>query len=304
MQTATRELPFTFGFQESQFDNAPVPCVSPTWGDFVAVFDQTRSTKRGGYNIVATMAGDDMSHQNPNVARRCKENVQPRRWIAFDMDGDKVNGESVPMTDSRFDEIVSIAQEIGQGLYYETRSSEENNRHARFVYSLDVALPHGSIIALCNYIESLLPRACWDKSVYRGEQPLYLPVTGVDVIEFDGEPINVSAIARRVIDHAPKPKVRIPRVMTRLEADRATETLGCLHQLGLHIKARASGMHDIVCPWGHLHSDGRIEAAYYEPSASNGAVGGFKCMHSHCADRNIGDLLTFIDECAGVRHAA
>ena len=33
--------------------------------------------------------------------------------------------------------------------------------------------------------------------------------------------------------------------------------------------------------------------AYFEPD-DNWPIGGFKCLHGHCADRNIHDLLSFL----------
>lgn len=318
--TERAPLPFTFSLGDRSSypgrngepvpDNRPVPCASQDFDDFFEVFNQTRAPEKCRQYIVALMEGDDrVKVGRKTVARRCQVNVQPRRWIAFDLDAkvraDKDKGiRRVPLTDEMFSDIIDVAERIGEGLYYETSSSKVDDRRARFVFSLDVALPHGSIIAVSKYIESLMPRADWDQTVYRGEQPLYMPPESVNVVRFAGEPIDVAAITRRVIAYAPKPRVFTPRVMSPLERQRAGETLGCLRQLGLHVAARANGMHDIICPWGHLHSDGRLEAAYYEPCASNGGVGGFKCMHSHCEDRNIGDLLKFIDECAGVRHAA
>lgn len=300
-------IPFEFGFQRNRYDNAPVRCSSPTWEDFVVVFDETRDTAKGGFNIVAAMAGDDvvLVGKTP-VPRRCKGNVQPRRWIAFDLDGDtRIADQKVPLSDDKFADIVLAMQSICLGLYYETSSSRPGSRHARFVLALDTPLPNGSAEAVCRYVEGLLPNADWDASVYAGSQPLYLPLVGSKVVTFGEEPLNVASVARSVIAMAPKPKPIVIRPQTPLQIEKTTLTLGCLAQLGLHIKEEGSGKHTIICPWGDRHTDGRLEAAYYEPSPSNGGIGGYKCLHSHCADRNIGDLLSFIDDCAGgVRHAA
>jgi len=49
-------------------------------------------------------------------------------------------------------------------------------------------------------------------------------------------------------------------------------------------------MHKVICPWAHLHSDGRAEAALFEPSNENNLAWGFKCLHGHCAGRGIKDI--------------
>ncbi len=54
------------------------------------------------------------------------------------------------------------------------------------------------------------------------------------------------------------------------------------------------GKHDVTCPWVAEHggaSDGGT--AYFEPDAK-WPLGGFKCLHGHCAHRHICDLLQFL----------
>lgn len=54
------------------------------------------------------------------------------------------------------------------------------------------------------------------------------------------------------------------------------------------------GKHDITCPWVTEHS-GQVDGgtAYFEPD-DHWIIGGFKCMHGHCADRHVRDLLGFL----------
>ncbi|WP_197541196.1 hypothetical protein [Legionella fallonii] len=68
------------------------------------------------------------------------------------------------------------------------------------------------------------------------------------------------------------------------------------------LKARAlyksplgEGKHDITCPWVNEHT-AKIDGgcAYFEPDY-NYPIGGFKCMHGHCSDRHISDLLRLLD---------
>ena len=55
------------------------------------------------------------------------------------------------------------------------------------------------------------------------------------------------------------------------------------------------GKHDITCPWVKEHT-GEVDSgtAYFEPD-DLWPIGGFKCLHGHCADRNIRDLLKSLD---------
>jgi hypothetical protein len=60
---------------------------------------------------------------------------------------------------------------------------------------------------------------------------------------------------------------------------------------------------DLPCPWTHLHTNGNPTAAYFPPATINGGRGGFKCLHSHCAHRNIHDFtLWVVRRCEGANH--
>jgi len=67
--------------------------------------------------------------------------------------------------------------------------------------------------------------------------------------------------------------------------------LNTIRAKGLYL-AQAGERHFITCPWKDAHSidSGASETALYEPSADNGHAGGFKCQHSHCTERRIGDV--------------
>ena len=67
--------------------------------------------------------------------------------------------------------------------------------------------------------------------------------------------------------------------------------LAVLHKAGLYKAVLRDGKHDITCPWVHEHTD-EIDGGtvYFEPD-DNRPIGGFKCLHGHCTDRHINDLL-------------
>ena len=51
------------------------------------------------------------------------------------------------------------------------------------------------------------------------------------------------------------------------------------------------GKHDITCPWEHQHTGANdCEAVYFEPD-DNWPIGGFKCLHVDCAERNMRNVL-------------
>ena len=71
--------------------------------------------------------------------------------------------------------------------------------------------------------------------------------------------------------------------------------LAALRDHGLYKVPLGDGKHDITCPWVKEHT-GEVDGgtAYFEPD-DNWPIGGFKCLHGHCADRHIRDLLRFVD---------
>lgn len=71
--------------------------------------------------------------------------------------------------------------------------------------------------------------------------------------------------------------------------------LATLRARGLYKLPLGPGKHDITCPWVAEHTgaaDGGT--AYFEPD-DQWPIGGFKCLHGHCGDRHIRDLLRILD---------
>ena len=75
----------------------------------------------------------------------------------------------------------------------------------------------------------------------------------------------------------------------------ADDVLGALHHGGLYLgRHRRKGFHRVRCPWNPLHSNDDLEAVVIEPGASPAPGWAFRCLHAHCADRSIGDLLDVV----------
>lgn len=70
--------------------------------------------------------------------------------------------------------------------------------------------------------------------------------------------------------------------------------LAAIRDSGRYKAPLGDGKHDITCPWVHEHTDAADNGtAYFEPDDS-WPIGGFKCLHSHCAKRHVRDLLHFV----------
>lgn len=71
--------------------------------------------------------------------------------------------------------------------------------------------------------------------------------------------------------------------------------IAALRNHGWHKVPLGGGKHDITCPWVGEHTDGADRGtAYFEPD-DNWPIGGFKCLHGHCANRHIRDLLEILN---------
>lgn len=70
--------------------------------------------------------------------------------------------------------------------------------------------------------------------------------------------------------------------------------LAALRERGLYKAPLGDGRHDITCPWVPEHTGGVDGGtAYFEPD-DNWPIGGFKCLHGHCAERHVRDLLAYL----------
>ncbi|NOT13783.1 MAG: hypothetical protein HOP23_18480 [Methylococcaceae bacterium] len=71
--------------------------------------------------------------------------------------------------------------------------------------------------------------------------------------------------------------------------------IAALKTTGRYKQPLGDGKHDMTCPWVHEHT-GQVDqgTAYFEPSESY-PLGGFKCLHGHCADRRVSALHGFFE---------
>lgn len=73
------------------------------------------------------------------------------------------------------------------------------------------------------------------------------------------------------------------------------QVIAVLRERGLYKAPLGGGKHQVTCPWVEEHT-GAVDGgtAYFEPDDS-WPIGGFKCLHGHCAERHIRDLLRVLD---------
>jgi len=71
--------------------------------------------------------------------------------------------------------------------------------------------------------------------------------------------------------------------------------LAALRSRGLYKAPLGEGKHDVTCPWVEQHTD-EVDGgtAYFEPDG-DWPIGGFKCLHGHCAERRVRDLLELLN---------
>src|SRR5262245_8621802 len=87
---------------------------------------------------------------------------------------------------------------------------------------------------------------------------------------------------------SPQPTAPMP-VLADAHTD---DVLGALAERGLYLRRhRRLGVHRVQCPWADTHSNEDPEAIVVEPGASLAPGWGFRCLHAHCVDRRMGDVL-------------
>jgi len=195
--------------------------------------------------------------------------VLPRRFLALDLDGSTPNA---------FAELCMYLGAYG-GFGYTTASNTTKSPHARFILELSrpVDRAEGTRLgeAMQRQIEARLgSRAVkLDPAAYRGEQPLYGPLVGADVMRYDGDPIDVDA----VLKDAPPLKER-PHGRPTNDPYRAA-----LLDRGLVLRDLGPGKDAIACPFAEDHSEATSDTAtaYFWPRH-----GGYQWGGIHCAERN------------------
>lgn len=70
--------------------------------------------------------------------------------------------------------------------------------------------------------------------------------------------------------------------------------LSALRSHNLYKTPLGEGKHDITCPWVSEHTNTTDGGTAFFEQDDNRPIGGFKCLHGHCQDRHIRELLIFL----------
>lgn len=272
-----------YSLGSSMYDNYPTYGIVNDFEGFINLFETVRAPRKGTIYIAPSFAND---------GRRCNSNCKRHRFAGFDLDG----GASGNLEDDQFAEIC-LQMAAWRGFRYETSSSSQENRRARFILELDRTVSREEGVKVRRFIRDLMPKCGhWDSSCDNPSQPLFMPSPTAQIIRFGQSPLPVDEILNLL------PPER-PLLVRRTKGSHVSDSL--LEKLKSHGFWQSdlnSQMHRINCPWAHEHSDGRSDAFYFEPSEANGLSGGFHCFHGHCQNRNIGHLIHRLD-CEGTQNA-
>ena len=263
------QQPFCWSFGKSKYDTQPI-ILQGTWRDYVDGFIEKNRARRKGLNYFTSAFGGD--------GRRCTANAIDREFLSMDNDGN--------LLDAEFYELVAFLGCLGEGIAYETASSQLNARRVRYIAHLrrPVNEDESKLIGAYLEVQSGIKRG-WDSSTYRASQPVYLPPVGVTLIRFEGSPLDVDGI----LSGLPKPKPKIKPFKRNFT--NAPDAFEFFSKNNLVLSVGINGTHKVICPWSHAHTD-NVDggAAFFEPSDMNGLAGGFHCLHQHCVGKSIKDV--------------
>lgn len=276
-QKIGNEIGWAFGL--NQTDNRPTNYAG-TWEDLLEFIDQNRAPRKG-LNYICPRMKRTEPRQRP---RRCNANAEPRIWMAWDMDGN-ISGNA-------FAALLGRLSELGKGVAYETASSAPEAHRCRFIFLLSRPVTGEEAKRIGEAVQNESGVTGWDSSTHRPCQPVFLPPFGVALYRFEGQLLDVDYWLSKTPPPKSKPKHRYISTQTRAK----TNVFGLFANAGMVLSVGAD-KHGVICPWHAQHTDGRPEAALFEPSATNNGAWGFKCLHAHCKDRTIKDVYALIDSC-------
>jgi len=192
-----REIHYSRG--HNKYDNSPRQEFALSFDDFQASVLSDRSAEKG-MTFIASPLGAGIHYQNPEKNLgiknwRLANYVEPRSFLAFDFDGFRD-------ADTYEDAIDYLGRFLGFG--YTTASHTIKKPRARAILFLSRAVTRDEGIKLGIEMQRRIlsdlgeDSIQFDESVYRGEQPLYTPVTNSDSLIFNGEIVDVDNILNSI----------------------------------------------------------------------------------------------------------
>jgi len=178
----------------NKFDNCPDQRSCNSFDDFEKTVISDLSPEKGLAFICSSLQ-TGIHYQNPEkypgeATWRLKDYALPRQFLAFDFDG--FSGPEV------FPLLFAYLKQY-RGLGYTTASHTDDAPRARAILFSSRPLSRKEGIVVCQSIQQQIishlgdGAVTFDESVYRGEQPIYTPVTTSDIFHFDGSVVYVEA---------------------------------------------------------------------------------------------------------------
>lgn len=193
----------------SKIDNAPVQCVANNFDEFETTVLADRAPKKGLTFICAPL-GRGVHYQRPHDFPgenhwRLKNYAEPRQYLPFDFDG--------------FADAATFAAAFKylscyRGFGYTTASHTAEAPRARAILLLSRPVSRDEGIVLGGLLQAEMVSEVgadaikFDESVYRGEQPIYTPVTSSETFRFSGDAVDVDT----VLASKPLPTPAIPPI--------------------------------------------------------------------------------------------
>ncbi len=138
-------------------------------------------------------------------------------------------------------------------------------------------------------VQAMIEQSCtgqivFDNSVYKAEQPLFTPLHGAQVFQFDGNAVDVDEMLLTVpvLTFDAGTGTKLAQVASD---DPVWQTLDLLDMVRQDM---GGGKYAVVCPCASEHSNTNDDSStvYYLPHTGGHQHGGFKCLHSHCDGRS------------------
>ncbi|TSA14896.1 MAG: DUF3987 domain-containing protein [Comamonadaceae bacterium] len=198
--------PLHYSRGKNTYDNSPAQLATDDFDTFEDVVLADRAPRKGLAFICAPLA-HGLHYQKPDDYPgidkwRLKDHVESRLFIAFDFDGFK--------DVAAFQATLAYLRRY-RGFGYTTASHSTEAPRARAILKLSRPVSRDEGITLGEALQAAMLLALgpdaikFDGSVYRGEQPIYTPVTTSETFHFHGDDVDVDALLERCAIAARQP---------------------------------------------------------------------------------------------------
>lgn len=272
----------TYSLGRNRFDAYPQQCRAENLRDFAANVLRHRAQDKASAGYICAGFGGD--------GRRTGANALQRAWLAVDVDG--IDPEAF------VEWRLFLARYRGFG--WATASSTPDAPRERVILELSepVSRPQGVGIGalLTQDVGDTFGTAIRiDPCTYRPEQPAFLPLQGVRAFYLMGDALDVPAWLAQIPEPPPPPPPPTGDVVDMADG-RMRWVVSRFGEAGLLIKELPNGRgYACVCPWTRRHTTldapGSCATVLLFPSEANGWHGAFRCLHAHCSQRRLGDVV-------------